>query len=152
MESYDFNWWMEILLKCWKGPKYYAQDCNIVDISFKYFTITWNSKLVVDTRRCLMTLNACSLNISSPSAGNGNFSNSISFLDTTSPIILKFSVSNSTFVWSIASKASLWEQNRLKVMDSFKAWVHWSLCINHWINKPVSATHVLNDICIVLSV
>ena len=45
-----------------------------------------------------MSLKASNFNISSTSVGDCDFCNSISLLDTTAPMFLKFSVIDSTFV------------------------------------------------------
>ena len=65
---------------------------------------------VADAVCCLMSLKTYSFNISSTSAGDGNSSiarNSVSLLDTTAPMLSKFSVIDSTFVWTINPNASL---------------------------------------------
>ena len=80
---------------------------SIVDTSFEYFMVIWNSVTLVDTIDCLISLKAYIFNISSTSAGDGDFGNSISLLDTTAPMFAKFSLIDSTFVWTIAPKASV---------------------------------------------
>ena len=71
---------------------------SIVETSFRYFMVIWESVTVIDIICCLMFLKASSLNISSTSAGDRDFRNSISLLDTKAQMFSKFSVSDRTFV------------------------------------------------------
>ena len=80
---------------------------SIVDWSFKYFTIIWDSVPVVDTMCCLMFLKAPNFIISSTSAGDGDVPNFFSLLQRKGSMFL---VCDSSFVWLIAANASLYKR------------------------------------------
>ena len=74
---------------------------------FPYAGANCKDWTIVDTIYCLMPSKALNFGISSTSAGDGGFRNSVSLLDTTVPMFSNFSVIDSTFIWTIAPNDSL---------------------------------------------